>query len=114
MLANVDGKSFITKGVKMGLSRTKVAATVYVVGLAGLVLLVGVLTLVEHAGLHLGVGFGLIAPASFGTCIIGAVLQRATVWRKLVLILVALVAIPLEILAMGAVSLMMYGLEGIQ
>jgi hypothetical protein len=99
----------------MDLSRTKLAPAVYILGLAGPALLVGVLALAERVGLHLGVGGGLIALLSFGACIIGAALmQRATVWKKLILVLVALVAIPLEMLALGIVFVVTNGLTGTQ
>ncbi len=110
----MGGKNFIIKGAKMDLSRTKIATAVYVLGLIGPALLVGVLTLVERTGIHLGVGGGLIALLSFGVCIIGVGMQRAPFGRKLVLLLIALLAIPIEILALGAVFLVSNGLAGTQ
>jgi len=96
------------------LLRTNVATAVYVLGLAGPGLLVAGLTLLERAGLHLGMGAGLIVVLSVGACVTGAVLQPTTTWKKWVLVLMALVAIPLEILALGAVFLMRDGLAGTQ
>ena len=98
----------------MDLSRTKVGTAVYAFGLAGPTLLVAVLTLVERAGLHPGVGGGLIALVSFGACICGVGMQRTTVAKKLLLALVALVAIPLEILALGIIFVLRNGLAGTQ
>lgn len=98
----------------MDSSRTKVASAVYLLGLAGPGVLTGLLSLVERAGFHLGVGGGLIAIVSLGACIAGASIRPTTVRKKLVLVLIALVIIPMEILVLGFIYLGIYGLDGTQ
>ena len=88
--------------------------TVYFLGLAGPALMVSALVLIERAGLHLSVGGGLIALISFGVCIAAAGVLRTSVKKRLFLILVALVIIPLEILVLGAIFIAKSGLTGTQ
>jgi len=85
-----------------------------VLGLFAPTLLMGILILIEHFGLHLGVGGGLIGLISFVVCLVSISMQSTTALKKLILILFALMVIPLEIFALGFVFIMINGLTGTQ
>lgn len=98
----------------MDSSRTRTATLVYWLGIVTPVLMVVALKLIERSGTKQSVGVGWIALVSLIVCAIGAFLSTATVKKKVMLILIAAIVIPIELLALAVLFLTSGGLSGTQ
>src|SRR5690606_32033832 len=94
--------------------RTDPFTVIYWLGVAAPVLMVAVLKFIEHSGAKQSIGVGGIALVSLTLCAVGACLSKATTKKKFLLVLVAAIVIPVELLVIAVLFLVSGGLSGTQ
>jgi len=92
----------------------KAAGFIYWVGIIAPALMVTALKVLEHFQIKLGIGLPGIAVVSLGICVAGVCSGNMNTRQIIAMLLLAICAIPVEILLLGVLFLITGGLSGTQ